>query len=174
MLAGDFNARTGLEPDFIVNDNILHIPIDNTNYNFDCITEERVSQDSVVDSRGKDLLELCICNQLRILNGRCFGNSTGKHTCFKPNGCSVVDYVLVSESLLQNILYMFVSDLKPIYSDCHCKISIKILASFEYQKETSGLKDFPTRYIWNAESINCFQETFAHPAVQNEIKAVSN
>ena len=58
MLAGDFNARTGLEPDFIVNDNILHIPIDNTNYNCDCITEERVSQDSVVDSRGKDLLEL--------------------------------------------------------------------------------------------------------------------
>jgi hypothetical protein len=34
MLAGDFNARTGSEPDFIVNDNILHIPIDNTNYNF--------------------------------------------------------------------------------------------------------------------------------------------
>jgi hypothetical protein len=49
-------------------------------------------------------------------------------------------------------------------------MSIKILASIEYQKETSGLKDFPTRYIWNAESINCFQETFAHPAVQNEIK----
>jgi hypothetical protein len=56
----------------------------------------------------------------------------------------------------------------------NCKISIKILASFEYQKETSGLKDFPTRNFWNAESINCFQETFAHPAVQNEIKAVSN
>ena len=106
MLAGDFNARTGSEPDFIVNDNIPHIPIDNTNYNCDCITEERVSQDSVVDSRGKDLLELCICNQLRILNGRCFGNSTGKHACLKPNGCSVVDYVLVSESLLQNILYV--------------------------------------------------------------------
>ena len=54
---------------------------------------------------------------------------------------------------------MFVSDFKPTFSDCHCKISIEILASFEYQKETSGLKDFPTRYFWNAESINCFQET---------------
>ena len=50
MLAGDFNAQTGSEPDLIVNDNILHIPIDNTIYKFDCITEERVSQDSVVDS----------------------------------------------------------------------------------------------------------------------------
>ena len=87
---------------------------------------------------------------------------------------------------------MFVFDFKPTFSDCHCKISIKILASFEYQKETSGLKDFPTEthvgynniltydhfnyYPFgrdrskNAESINCFQETFAHPAVQNEIK----
>ena len=65
---------------------------------------------------------------------------------------------------------MFVSDFKPTFSDCHCKMSIKILASIEYQKETSGLKDFPTRYIWYAESINCFHETFAHPAVQNEIK----
>ena len=45
-------------------------------------------------SRGKELLELCIGNQLRILNGRRFGNTTGRFTYFKTNGSSVVDYMI--------------------------------------------------------------------------------
>jgi hypothetical protein len=68
---------------------------------------------------------------MRILNGSTCGDSNGKYTWFKPNGCSVVDYVLASESLLQSILYFNVSDFKASFSDCHCKITFKILASFD-------------------------------------------
>ena len=131
VLTGDFNARTGSEADYIAGDSTLHIPINNSNYSIDFTTEQRVSQDSTVDLRGKDLLEFCICNQIRILNGRCFGDSSGKYTCLKPNGCSVVDYVLVSQSLFHDVLYMSVSDFKAHFSDCHCKLSFKILASFD-------------------------------------------
>ncbi|CAG2248789.1 unnamed protein product [Mytilus edulis] len=172
ILLGDFNARTGNDCDFIEGDNTNHIPLNNSNYNIDILNERRASCDNTVDSRGKDLLDFCICNQIRILNGRILGNSTGKHTCFKYNGCSVVDYVLASEQLFCNILYMCVSDFKATFSDCHCKLSFKLLASFTNENIYSNLKDFPTRYEWNEEKLISFQNAFAHPAIQNEFKTL--
>ncbi|CAG2249773.1 unnamed protein product [Mytilus edulis] len=151
-----------------------HVPLFDENYDVDCFTEERVSKDLITDSRGKNLLEFCIGNQLRILNGRMCGDSTGKFTCFKPNGCSVVDYALVSQSLLQQILYFNVSDFKANFSDCHCKITFKILASFQLEKNKSHMKDFPLRYKWDTESIQNFQESFTHPVIQNELKYFLN
>lgn len=171
ILLGDFNARTGSNPDFIIKDSTTHMPIDNNYYDTDSVVEERISQDHIVDKRGKDLLDLCIGNQIRIVNGRCCGNSTGKFTCYKPNGCSVVDYVLVSEKLLSQVLYMEVSDFKANCSDCHCRLSIKILANFERELTNNNLKDFPLRYIWNNESVLNFQNSFSHPAIEKEIKS---
>ena len=45
----------------------------------------------------KELLDMCISSQLRILNGRTFGDSTGKFTSYQYNGNSVIDYCLISE-----------------------------------------------------------------------------
>ena len=174
LLVGDLNARTGSEKDYIDGDSTSHVPLFDENYDVDCFTEERVSKDLITDSRGKNLLEFCIGNQLRILNGRMCGDSTGKFTCFKPNGCSVVDYALVSQSLLQQILYFNVSDFKANFSDCHCKITFKILASFQLEKNKSHMKDFPLRYKWDTESIQNFQESFTHPVIQNELKYFLN
>lgn len=36
--------------------------------------------DSKLDNRGRDLLDLCVSNQLRILNGRTFGDTIGSYT----------------------------------------------------------------------------------------------
>ena len=100
LLCGDFNARTGCKiPDFIVNDNDVHVPVSN-HYLEDADINCRVSQDHVTDARGRELLDLCIESQLRILNGRSFGDSQGMFTSYKYNGNSVVDYMLVSENLL--------------------------------------------------------------------------
>lgn len=144
IITGVLNARTASVLVYIINDTTTHIPINN--YQVDQITERRVSQDKIVDSRCKELIDLCIGNQLRILNGRCCGNTTGKYTCFKPKGSSVVDYCLASETLLSEVLYMHVSEFIPKLSDCHCKISLKLLAHFEreYSNET-GLTEFPSR-----------------------------
>ena len=40
---------------------------------------------------------MCISSRLRILNGRTFGDSTGKFTSYQYNGSSVVDHCLISE-----------------------------------------------------------------------------
>lgn len=169
IILGDLNARTGREMDFIEDDNTHHVPLDNSNYDIDVNLERRASYDSIIDPRGRELLDFCIANKIRILNGRIVGNSTGKFTCFKYNGCSVVDYVLTSERLLRNILYMQVNNFKQGFSDCHSKLSFKILASFENQNKNENLKDFPTRYFWDSESSTKFRQTFNHPAIQNEI-----
>ncbi|CAC5388243.1 unnamed protein product [Mytilus coruscus] len=55
LLTGDLNARTGLEPDYIVDDTNTYIPISFDNYDTDFDMEKRVSQDIVIDTR--DLLD---------------------------------------------------------------------------------------------------------------------
>lgn len=58
------NARSGSEPDFIQNDNDdIYVPV-NDDYAYDLIQEKRLSRDDKIDSRGKQLLELCIATQM--------------------------------------------------------------------------------------------------------------
>ena len=45
----------------------------------------------------------CIGLRLHILNERQEGDNNGKNTCFTPNGCSVVDYVIASADLQHRI-----------------------------------------------------------------------
>lgn len=108
ILTGDFNARTGNKLDYISGDSASHIPVNNDAYIIDTAVGQRHSRDNTVDSRGKDLLELCIANKLRITNGRTFGDTHGKFTCHNYAGSSVVDYFIVSEQLLNDIcMYMY-------------------------------------------------------------------
>lgn len=109
IFSGDFNARTGNKLDYINGDSASHIPVYDA-YIIDTAVGQRHSRDNTVDSRGKDLLELCIANKLRITNGRTFGDAHGKCTCHIYTGSSVVDFFIVSEQLLNDILYVYVSD----------------------------------------------------------------
>lgn len=109
-------------------DSVSHIPVSNECYDIDIAVNDRNSQDTIVDVRGRDIIDICIGNKLRILNGRTLGDSKGKYTCYKPVGCSVIDYFIVSESLMSQILYMTVSDFITDFSDCHCKLSLTIFS----------------------------------------------
>ena len=140
-----------------------HIPINENAYSIDAAVGKRFSQDKVIDTRGKDLLDLCISNQLRILNGRSFGDSCGAYTCFKPTGCSVIDYIIISQRLMSQVLYMSVSNFMATMSDCHCKMSFKLLASFKREFINDNLVDFPNRYIWNDSTCELFQKALTSP-----------
>ena len=53
LICGDLNAKSGHnEPDFILNDDSSYIPV-SENYLQDNSLETRISQDKVIDARGK-------------------------------------------------------------------------------------------------------------------------
>ena len=65
ILCGDMNAGSGSEPDFIQNDNYdIYVPVNDDYAINDLIQEKRQSQYDKIDSRGKQLLELCIATQM--------------------------------------------------------------------------------------------------------------
>ena len=160
LVMGDTNARTGTVRDFIDNDD-KHIPIPSDTRKSK-LTMERKSQDLHVCPRGKELLELCIQANLNILNGKTFGDRFGKYTSFQYNGNSVVDYFIVSEGLIEHVLYFHVHDHIPHLSD-HAKLSVKLSASIP---ETSGLSEnityhqMPKSYKWFKDSPFLFQRAF--------------
>ena len=54
MFCGDFNARTGcLNSAFIINDDGLYVPVP-SNYLQDSNIKHRLSQDRVIDSKGRE------------------------------------------------------------------------------------------------------------------------
>ena len=75
-------------PDFILNDESSYITL-SENYLQDINLECRISQDNVIDARGRELLDFCIERHLRILNGRTFCDTQGMFRSYKYNGNSV-------------------------------------------------------------------------------------
>lgn len=172
MICGDFNARTASDLDCISIDSSKYLPLFDSYKNDDNI-RARNSHDVILDARGKELLELCISNQMRIANGRCFGDFFGRFTCYNPLGQSTVDYLMASESIYSQILYFRVSDFIPFLSDCHCKISWDILAMFRNicpNKVYNMTHELPTNYTWKKDSSETFQEALNSHEIQEKIK----
>ena len=125
VLLGDFNARTNKGNDFVMLDNVDHLPLANSYL----VDEEhthsiRNNMDNHnVCSFGRKLLDLCKTSGLRILNGRTTGDLLGAKTCYKWNGASTVDYALCEHRLIHEVRYMKVHDFVGDLSD-HCAISV--------------------------------------------------
>ena len=133
IVQGDFNARTNVDDDTITIDKFdddFMIPTENVPQNI----HSRNSEDKVTaDHRGKELLELCKSLGLLILNGRKVGDLFGKYTSIQWNGCSVVDYVLASNSIYSSISYFKVGNFIPWLSD-HCALRFSLDSCVEYEK----------------------------------------
>ena len=136
-LMGDSNARTGLCDDFIDMDKhvaeLTGIDLNNEDFcdmkhilNSKGICTERYNCDTETNSNGDKLIECCKTFGLRIVNGR-FGadKNIGNFTCFnKNNGRSVVDYVIMSDSLLPLITDFEVGTYDRCLSDVHCPVNV--------------------------------------------------
>ena len=144
ILAGDLNART-------VACQILLHKIMTITFPFLMITTQtekishRRSKDDTLTSRGRQLNKLCLQMGWRILNGRFFGDSLGQFTSYQYNGSSVIDYFIVSESLLDNISFFKVHIFNGLMSD-HCKISMMLNINCFIHVSNPKLHIFPDRY----------------------------
>ena len=90
LVQGDLNARIGKELDFIESDKFDEdFGIENFSNH-----PRRNSEDTKVNQRGKELLDLCKVNDLLITNGRKVGDLFGKFTSHQYNGSALNDYLL--------------------------------------------------------------------------------
>ncbi|KAH6901615.1 hypothetical protein BKA70DRAFT_1034354, partial [Coprinopsis sp. MPI-PUGE-AT-0042] len=113
VLTGDLNARTGgLQSNPATSRNIY----------------PRTSQDSMVSTRGRWLLNLISSLDLVIVNGTIHElGSAGAYTSFQPNGSSVIDYFIVSDSLLVDNAIDSLNVHCPRLSDDHAIITLDLL-----------------------------------------------
>ena len=166
-MAGDLNARTSNNSDFIIQDSGKHLPLSNT-YTSDLTPVGRMSQDTTINSRGKQLLALCVSSALRLLNGRTTGDILGTCTCHQPLGSSGVDYIAVSEDLVPLFTYFNVHDLHPDLSD-HCQISCLLNCNFSTITDHRNYTKMPEKYIWSDNSAELFQSALNSNTVKDMI-----
>ena len=164
VLLGDLNARTGTLNDFIEHDCQDFLVIPDT-YNLDKNWPKRNNADYTVNKLGGEILQLCIANKLRILNGRVTGDLDGKLTLYQSTGASTVDYGIVSEDLQNTILGFQVQPLTP-YSD-YCPITLKLnsfcrnsisscITSKETQRKEAPTRNIITKFLWKRDSKDKF------------------
>ena len=127
IIMGDLNAHISQnERDYIYLDStdqsINSLP---NAYIADTTPQYRnLSIKQTTNNYGKQIIDLCITAQLRILNGRTLGDTKGRATFFNTRGVSIVDYCICSASLLSNVLSFVVEDFC-VLSD-HCPITVTI------------------------------------------------
>jgi len=126
LICGDFNARTNTDPDYCLFESELSEHLDMPTPFISDVPMHRSNIDkSSVDSNGKKMLDLCKSTSLRILNGRCLGDSFGSNTCYSHTGTpSTIDYMLASQRVLDNVNTFSVSNV-PVDS-IHCKLSLNL------------------------------------------------
>ena len=151
--AGDFNARTGLENDFTVFDSCKFAPGDNLATPKE--VPARNNFDQHLNEQGKILLEICKSLDLRILNGRCKGDSFGKVTFHGKQGISTVDYIIVSHDLMDKFQNFVVRQPSP-FSDHSQLIGWIKVSNPSIQPSTSvnkqELTNLPRQYKWSHDS----------------------
>ena len=168
IIFGDLNGRTASKPDFIKQDTLNNF--ENTLYYETDNIHERNSEDKINNTRGIQILESCIGNNLRIVNGRKLGDLLGKYTCHKFNGSSTVDYVIVSESSYNKIPFLKVGDFDGSLSD-HCSLSWALITDFQLpQRRYNSYKPFPPKFTWKPEYIHKFQNHLTSHEATEKIK----
>ncbi len=151
VLQGDINARTGNERDFIIPDKFEEDFVDNCTKTL----LERNSEDKGnIDNRGREILETCKTLNLVINNGRKPGDMYGKYTSIQWNGSSVVDYVISSYELYQDISTLRIGTYIPWISD-HCALHFTICCKNDVNLNTNTQKTLepaPKQFFWGKDS----------------------
>ena len=119
---GDFNAKTALLADF--DDNNYEEDDFITNGRNGVVLPHRKSDDTCTNRMGRNLIDFCKSANAFIVNGR-FGCPYSSGRCTSKEA-SVVDYVVMSLTLADNVQDFAVRDFSELLSDIHCPISLSL------------------------------------------------
>ena len=174
VLNGDFNARKGSLIDFIQYEDSTFLDtsyMENQQYSVHSFSLPN-NMDKKTNKYGRSLNEICISNDLYFLNGRIRGDNSGKFTCHKFNGASVIDYAIVSSCLLDKIIYFSVHS--PDYYSCHCPISFCLKTrpfdrSMDDSNESFKLLPMPDSFQWESSANMVFQKLLSDHFQSSEL-----
>jgi len=184
LLAGDFNSRTSDHPEFVIFDNSYpheYVPDD---YVTDVFCQRHSQDKGHVNGNGTAFLDLCKQTELRILNGRVGQDAgVGKYTFVGHRGSSLVDYVIVSESLYPFMQSFNVHDPNPLSDHNIIEFSFENDSSAYINNAHDDINDeydatpINCKYVWNddlkceyIDAINCssFIETLDDIRIHTE------
>ena len=136
-LTGDMNARTAQLCDFITADRTISdilqfdqetLEFFNSSEMLDKlnINKQRASQDNLSNTNGNKLINICINNNLFILNGRCGKDKNIGKCTFR--GKSLIDYTICSTNCLKLLVDFEVEDTDALLSDGHSLLKWSLCA----------------------------------------------
>ena len=173
-LIGDFNSRTGQLLDYVQNDDNRFVDLPD-NYAIDHELCKRTNQDESVNDFGRTLIDLCRMCELRILNGRIFGDTGGKKTCHRWNGSSTVDYMITDTTLFKRVLTFRVIDFLEQLSD-HCPISVTIDLELDNNVQRKSESEIginsPKKVRWSREFENLYKMRLSDANSMSEIQMI--
>ena len=149
LVQGDMNARTGIDSDFVDSDKSDEL------FGVQNLSNQSIrnSEDSTVNARGRELLDLCKVNDLLITNGRKIGDLFGKLTSHQYNGSALNDYLLAPNHFFPKISRFSVGSFSPWLSD-HCPIystiNVNKLTKDNIPQERP--RDIQPRFLFDANS----------------------
>ena len=178
-IAGDFNAKTKTLSDFVnfdrynVNEFIDVVDL-NTLDNVSNLSAlgfclDRFSQDaSNINNYGNRLLDMCKFSNLFIVNGRYGADAyIGKNTCVTG---SVLDYLLISDSLFPKLKSFEILDFDPILSDVHCPLSFEIFVDETVcnvkENDTVNSQTQTIKPVWNSNMSEIFKTSFNNEDIE--------
>ena len=171
ILQGDFNAHTGTKEDTINADKFDQDAELGENFTLPSRNSEDSSPTNI---RGEEMLELCKSHNLIILNGRKTGNPWGKLTSFQWNGSALVDYVLASIDLYNDITSFKVGDYSPWVSD-HCPLLFEMTPKNVLKEDKmEKLGELPKAFILSLEDRAKFVETLKSPDMVQKVDSISS
>ena len=177
LVAGDLNARTGQRCEAEQHgEDLFDALCDGTystsSYNTDL---QRNSQDPTVNERGRVLLDLTREANLKILNGSTIGDVLGKFTCLRYNGNSVIDYMLVENSIQTSISHFEVLDFTDFSDHRPIKCRIRKSSNLDQIKITERFTELPLRYQWDqVSSPVSYQGIQNDPLLNAQYEAIRN
>ena len=153
ILCGDLNSRTS---------NLAHSGLNNVDFDMEQKSQTlhgaRRSQDCILNSYGKLLLNMCTSLSLSILNGLCQGDLEGCYTYICDKGSSVDDYFLFSDELFDlvcdecelTVVDRIESDHMPV------TVSVNLFHSVANDPEKRDICQSLEKFVWNSENIDAF------------------
>lgn len=174
LIAGDLNARTAEQADFVVlrEHETDHLDFPDVREFEMANVQKRVSKDkNITNENGANLLNLCKDSGYVLLNGPAGKDrNLGEYTYVGPSGSSVIDYMLCKPCYLDKIDDFEV--LPPsLYSDhCPLRLCLKLHCTKPPKGEIySGVNK---KYQWYSEKMSEFVEALGKDDVQDQLSVL--